>query len=68
MKSPRENCCKQLSSGDTACAANRRTEVAAGTLVDVLELVHVPCQECGVDLPSDSPDLRLELADGDELV
>jgi hypothetical protein len=32
----------------------------------VLEPVTVPCQEYGVELASDSPDLRLESTDDDE--
>ena len=32
----------------------------------MVEPVTVPCQECGVELAGDSPDLRLELTCGDE--
>jgi hypothetical protein len=34
----------------------------------MLEPVTVPCQECGVELAADSPELRLELTDDDEPV
>jgi hypothetical protein len=32
----------------------------------VVEPITVPCQECGVELAGDSPELRLELTDDDE--
>ena len=32
----------------------------------MVESVTVPCQECGVELAGDSPDLRLELTCDDE--
>jgi hypothetical protein len=32
----------------------------------MVEPVTVPCQECGVELAGDSPDLRLELTCDDE--
>ena len=32
------------------------------------EAVRVPGQECGRELTGDSPDLRLELTDDDELI
>jgi hypothetical protein len=32
----------------------------------MVEPVTVPCQECGLELAADSPDLRLELTDDDE--
>ena len=30
------------------------------------DLVIVTCQECGIHLPADDPELRLELTDDDE--
>jgi hypothetical protein len=42
--------------------------LCAGDL-DVIERGTVPCQECGVELAGDSPDLRLELTcDGEPIV
>ena len=47
---------------------------ALGRLVEtcrpstMLDQVTVPCQDCGAKLASDSPELRLELADDDEPV
>jgi hypothetical protein len=34
----------------------------------VVEPVTVPCQECGVELAGDSPELRIELTYDDEWV
>jgi len=34
----------------------------------MLQPVTAPCQECGRELAGDSPELRLELTDEDELV
>ena len=34
----------------------------------MLDPITVPCQECGVELAGDSPELRIELAYDDEWV
>jgi hypothetical protein len=40
--------------------------VSHGGDSSLVEPVTVPCQQCGVELADDSPDLRLELACDDE--